>query len=205
MPPPPCSAPRRQQDRMDRELRGIIAGSSKDARFREPPAVERSVRGEAGPPDPAERDGTHVARAAARIPARRRYRAGGSACGPHRRVQGIGPAVLARGRAGSLPTGDSGPYADRSQSGIPGTRAPLPALCRVLLPAGLGRVVLVTAWHGDGASGLREAHARRTRRAARTQPGNAGACPPAGVTPAGDRAAAGCRASRPGARHPHGA
>jgi hypothetical protein len=37
-----CSAPRRRQDRIDRELRGITAGSGPDARFREPAAAERS-------------------------------------------------------------------------------------------------------------------------------------------------------------------
>jgi hypothetical protein len=37
-----CSAPRRRQARIDRELRGITAGSSRDARFREPAAAERS-------------------------------------------------------------------------------------------------------------------------------------------------------------------
>jgi hypothetical protein len=36
-----CSAPRRRQDRIDREFRGITAGSGPGARFREPAAADR--------------------------------------------------------------------------------------------------------------------------------------------------------------------
>jgi hypothetical protein len=44
-----------------------------------------------------------------------------------------------------FPSGGLGHHADGGESGIPGTRAPLPALCRILALPGPCRVVLVTA------------------------------------------------------------